>query len=171
MSSGLDFPLAIGADAKSFCILQTIYMICPSSNTSDAKIISEGLQQTSIAEPDFMWKAMDDGLTPSSSYSMHFSPSGRYLAVHECLADSSQRLSVLKVHPAVQKRSILEKVDSIDIPSTASEISCLNFHPTRPLLSFYGRLSLVKYIFLWNFRRSKSSFVLFPRHVKYPSFC
>jgi hypothetical protein len=84
ITDGLDFPLAISADATAFCILRTLYVVQEGHIPSESKLLVEHFSPVEAGHQDFTWTAKDDLSSSSPSvYNFHFSPSNEFLALHE----------------------------------------------------------------------------------------
>ncbi|RYP22720.1 hypothetical protein DL765_001570 [Monosporascus sp. GIB2] len=156
MASGLDLPLEIGADATSFCILRTVYIVEVAENPSDSKIFSQKLGTfTPHLESDFTWTAPNQ-ITPqhsSSFYSFHFSPNGSFLVLHESGKDVSHLLA-FECQRAVEDDLLVKLVNKLEIRQANVEQLC--FHHNQPLLAFCVVCFRDQYIKrrvlrIWNF--------------------
>ncbi|KAH8891250.1 hypothetical protein GQ53DRAFT_823881 [Thozetella sp. PMI_491] len=161
ITDGLQFPLAISANALCFCILQTLYVVHPRESNKGANIFSVQLQEPKSPEPSFLWKASNCGGSPFS-YNIHFSPDDHHVVLHESYADRAQGFAVFRYVHSVDTGVVVDKINTLTISSQVNEIVHLSFHPTRALLIFHAKFRLEgrrveKAILIWRFRRPEQS--------------
>lgn len=160
ITDGIDFPLAIGPDATTFCILRTVYTIQLGKEPRHTKILSYHLNEATAFEPDFMWSAPETHTgTAPNSYNFYFSPGGVYLALRESCGGGCT-ISVFQYFCSLDMGLVLDRLDKLNISSRVEELVHVTFHPSRPILAFYGRLDSNSFgkdnmLFLWDFQEGK----------------
>jgi len=162
ISNGIYFPLEIGADAMSFCVLRTVYFIKPDSVSS--KILSHSLNAASPHGPDFMW-APPDGMAISTPYfyNLQLSPSAQFLALHESMEDGNTHISVFECLQDDEIGLSVESVNRITLTKQVDQVEHLTFHQGRPLLAFCGTLvrggnERDKSVFIWDFSNGEPAY-------------
>ncbi|SPO04744.1 uncharacterized protein DNG_07429 [Cephalotrichum gorgonifer] len=164
ITDGIDFPLAISADAMSFCVLRTLYVIQQGNDQSDTKIFNECLGEVDPDGADFMWTARDPSPSaPECVYNVHYSPDGEYLVLHESLQGRTS-LTVLAYHSTLEDGLTVREVNALEISDSVDDITSIVFHPTRALLVFHGRFCIEplrkeKSLFMWYFRKANHNLV------------
>lgn len=156
ITDGLDFPLAIGPDATSFCILRTMYTVHLGKDKSDSKILSHRLNVVTPFESDFVWSApKQDARLSRNTYNAHFSPRGQFLTLHESSHEAS-RIIMYKYSHSFEAGLEVGLVNKLDVSNLTDKLEHLNFHPRRTLLVFHGRVATNSFrkenlVFMWDF--------------------
>ena len=154
---GLDFPLAISADAMSVCILRTVYTILPGADESDSRIFSQRLSGKKHVEPDFIWTAPDQiAKATTYYYNFYFSFTGQFLLLHESIHGFT-RLVMYECFQELEQGLVVAEINELEISTRAEKVGHFCFHPSRALLVFSGTISMDGFrrdrtLFEWRFK-------------------
>ncbi|KAK0627295.1 hypothetical protein B0T14DRAFT_134399 [Immersiella caudata] len=160
----ISFPASIGHDCRTVCLLRTIYNIRPSSE-NDRILRSYVLPLQNLSFSGAKWTSQLSTFDPGElsylpevfraawrdwyTYSLSFSPDGRYLCFADYQKPCITQLAVFEVSYGARFEARL--VHSTMVRHRPPRVSEMKFHPRLSLLAFLSENK----VWIWDFLDGK----------------
>lgn len=165
-SNEVSLPIAINQDVNAFAVLETLYLVTPSTDTERNSLRMYRLPFKDDRTTSFAWVVPTGNYKRPAMYSIYFSASADELALLEWQDCGTQYVTVCRYNHSQDLD--IRVIRTRSFPPGTHKIERLLFHPYRDILAFcVFSMSARNSAILWAYREGNQYTLSFPSTYNY----